>query len=156
KISGKVFCADFMPAPNNPSLEERECGLDRIRVNVSAHVFASGVCNCVVLSISYCFWISRKIICIDHFNISRNVFLNVFRQCSRFGIFSVKEPQFPATLPDADNHFFFALIFLAPSMTHALLLSAYIGFVHFDCAVQHPALCGTHSLADSMEEIPCG
>lgn len=98
QISGQMFRADFVPAPNYSPLQERERRFDAIGMNVAINVNLVTMANGLVLgafnaSGNHCLWISKHFVCDHHINISTDVFLNVLRQ--RPGLSRRRERSLP-------------------------------------------------------------
>src|ERR1035437_5259901 len=155
-----MFCTDLMPCADNSAFEQRETGLNAVRVDVANRVDAVLVLNSLVLtenaSLCDCARVSAEFIRHNHVNIVGNIFSDVLRQRARLHIFGMEEPQRTATLPDADNNFLLAL-WMPYFMLVTALLPAYERFVNFNSASQfgaifHPA---RHSSADAVTKIPC-
>src|SRR6266496_1795918 len=151
--------ADFMPRPYDATLQQRECVLDGIGMNIPINVNLVPMTNRLVLgtfdaSGNHGLRVGWQFICDHNLNVSANAFLNVPRQCSGLRIFGMKESQFATALTDA-NHDFFVIVGLVPSPA-PMLPTADIGFVHFDGTIQHRAVCFFHSGTNPMAEIPSG
>src|SRR5208337_2029427 len=75
-------------------------------------------------------------------------------QRSRLYILSVKEAQRPATLPDADDYFLFALR-MPDFVLMAALPSADEGLIYLNRSAERLRIYGLHCIPDAMAEIPC-
>lgn len=60
-------------------------------------------------SLNHGLGVSWQFVSDDHIHIFANMLLDVFRQCSRLGVFRMKESKFPGTLTDT-NHNLFVLV----------------------------------------------
>src|SRR4029077_7430965 len=153
KVGREMFRRDSMPRSHDAALEQRECRFDGVCVNVSANIHALFVWNRLMLlcrhaSFLHGPWIGCKLISNEHVNITAHVLLNVFRQRAGLRILSMEETQIAAALPDADYNLF---RLLASVDTPSDFLSAYIGFIYFDCAVQFlKGLVFGHSVPDAV------
>src|SRR5664280_694896 len=155
-----MFRTDLMPCTDNAALEKREARFNAICVDVAYCIDAILMLYCLVLaedaSIMQSLRIALKLVGHNHVNIVRDIFLDVFRQRARLHILGMKEPQWPATLPDADNNFFLAL-WMTNFMLVTALLPADERFVNFNSASQFGAIFhrARHSRADAVTKIPC-
>src|SRR5690348_12157234 len=112
-----MLCANPMPRSNDASLEQRECALDGIGMNVAINVDALFVADRLVAGSMHSGFhhrrrIGGKFVRHNYFDgFSRDVFANVLRQCSALYILGMEETQFTArisfrvALPDADYDF---------------------------------------------------
>lgn len=151
---------NIMPRAHDAALQKRERGFDRVGVNVRSEpdVLFVGMVDRLMLSFESA---ERTRICgqfvgDDHAHIFGDVLADVLRQSARFGVLGVEKPQFAVALTNADDHFFVGSLLPAPVFSRAVQPAADVGFVHFDCSVQFPALRFNHRGADAMAEIPCG
>lgn len=156
QIGGKVFRANLVPRSDHATLEERECGFDRVGVNVAFHVDVPAMADGLVLP-SLAEFGSRAAILVEfvrekHIHIRAYVLLNESAERARLYVLSMEEPEFSPALPDADHYF---LVFGASSR-FAVMESADIGFVHFDLARQHWTVGLHHGVPDTMAEVPRG
>jgi hypothetical protein len=87
KLSWKMLCTHTMPRPNDPELEQRECRLNGIRVQIANRVLPKAVIDGFIFSEHTSFFdrlgIGGEIVCHDHINIFGYIFLDVLRQRSR-------------------------------------------------------------------------
>ncbi len=158
KVGLQMLCADLVPRADDAALEQRKCGLDRIRVDISTDVLFRLVVHGLVFSavdssFDHSRWVTRQFVGDDDFYIGADVFLDVLRQCARLRILSMEESQIAAALPDSDDNFF---LILAVLNSFSSLLSSDVGFIHFDRASQHRLIDLLHCVPDSMTQIPCG
>src|ERR1035441_3580163 len=120
-----MLCTDLMPCTDDATLQQRETRLNAIRVDVAYCIDAILVLDRFVLaedtSIVQCLRIALKLVGHDHVNIVRDIFFDVFRQRARLHILGMKEPQWPATLTDANYNFLLALWMTNFMMRNALL-----------------------------------
>src|SRR5438876_971174 len=153
-----MLCRHTMPRPDNTPLQERECRLYGIRVDVAIDVAMIFVANLFVLLAVQSSFVNRprinaKFVSHHHVNVTADIFLDVLRQRPDLHVLSVEEAKIAATLLDANDYFFGSL---ASVDAPAALLSAHIGFVYFDGAIQlRKGLYSSHRMADSVTEIPC-
>ena len=156
QIGLQVLCANAMPCSNDAPFKKRERGFYRVGVNVSSkpHVLFCTMVDRLVLCIADSLTIGAPFVGDDYVYILRDVFLNVSRQRSRLGIFSVKEANGTTALANADYGLFVTVS--ESSLTVAALIAADIGFVHLDSAVQQWPITFAHGGTDAMAEIPCG
>ena len=155
QVGREMFCADFMPRSHDAALEQGECRFNGIGVNVSseADIFLRGVIDGFVFRIAHGVLVGLECVCDDDVNIGTDIFPNVLRQGSSLGILGVKETQVTIALTDTDNYFFGGLAcFRSP----ANLATAYVGFIHFDCTVQHRLIHFFHGSTNAVAQVPCG
>src|SRR5260370_5890467 len=157
EVGRKMLRADLMPRTHDAALQERECGFDRISMNVSVHVPPVTVTDSFVLRAFYAstnhgLWVGWVFICDHYIKVGANVFLNVLSERARLRIFSMEEPQFAASLPQP-NHDFFVVVGSVPALS-PVLFSAYIGFVHFYRAMQCWLGRLLHRMTNAVAEIP--
>jgi hypothetical protein len=158
EIGLQMLRRDFVPSSNNASLEQTESTLDCVGIDVPTHVNVAAVVDGFVLAamdsgFNHGFRVGSEVVGDDHVYVCADVFLDVLRQCSALNIAGMKETQIAPTLPDANDHLFpIALSDLAVAMG----LSADVGFVHLDCAVQLRRSDLLHGVPDAMAEIPRG
>src|SRR5260370_27166008 len=154
KICREMLCADLVPTSNDAALQERECILNSVRVNVSSKsdILFCGMIDGFVFVGSYSFLICRKIIGNDDINIGRNIFFYVLGKRSHSGIFGMEEAHISPTLANTNHTFFVVFSALIPATA---LSTANIGFVHFNSTVQHWFFRLAHSSTNAMTEIPC-
>src|ERR1019366_780778 len=157
QIGLQMLGAYLVPTSHDAALEQRECGLNSVRVNVGseANILFPRVIHSLMFVTADSLLIGRKFIGHDHINVAADVLLDVPRQSSGLGILSVEETQIAITLPNPDDHFF-RVALTAPAASITALLSADIGFIHLDSTVQHGAINLSHSATNAMAEIPCG
>src|ERR1019366_905426 len=157
QIGLQMLGAYLVPTSHDAALEQRECGLNSVRVNVGseANILFPRVIHSLMFVTADSLLIGRKFIGHDHINIAADVLLDVPRQSSGLGILSVEKTQIAITLPNPDDHLF-RVALTAPAASITALLSADIGFVHLDSTVQHRSINLFHGAADTVTEIPCG
>ena len=155
QVCGKVLRAYPVPRPDDAALQQGECRLYGICVNVGAKsdVFLSAMIDSFMPDASDCFSIRWEFVGDDNVHVLGDIFLNVPRQRASLRVFGVEETYFAAALADADNNRF---ISGGPSTANATLLAAHVGFVHLDSSVQHWGVKFHHCTTDAMTEIPCG
>src|SRR5690348_14132424 len=107
QVGGEMLCADLVPRSHDAALQERECGLYGIGVNVALNVNPITMTDGFVLramnaSGNHCLGICWHLICDHYINIGANVFLDVLRKSSSLRIAGVEESEVSAALTDAD------------------------------------------------------
>ena len=158
QVGLQMLCTDPMPCSHDPALEQGKRGFYAICVDVAIHVHTITVQDFPVLVLRHSGLIQgegigRELICDDHIHMAADIFLDVLRQRAALCIFSVEETQIAAALPDSNDNF---LGFFASVDTPSDFLSADIGFIHFDRAIQFLKRRHLgHRVADSVAEIPC-
>jgi len=146
---------DFVPRSHNAAFEKGERILHGIGVNPPLHV-SFLVPNRPMLSGEVTFHgkgVGRELIGYEHFNIIGNISFDKGTQSFGGDIFGLKEPEFPAALPDSEHDLLGGFGF---RHRNAVLAPSKIGFVHFHDAVQFPLLAFHHRGTNPMAEIPCG
>lgn len=150
EVSGKMLDAHAMPRSHDSALEERERGFHGVRVNVARNVLARVINRLVEFLVIRAE--SPRIDCgfvgDDHFDIFAHVLRNDLFDFFRGRLVDADEPQFSAALANADDDLFLFAWQTAPR------LSADVGFVNLDHAVQHRFLTFDHRGADAMAEVP--
>src|SRR5580658_6476419 len=107
--------ADFMPRTDDAPVQERECGLNCISVNVAVNIDPILVLDRLVLteyaSVVQGLRVSLKLIRHNHINIAGDVLFDVLCQSAALYILSVEEAKLPtwAALTDTDDYLFLAL-----------------------------------------------
>src|SRR5579859_473851 len=154
QIGSKVLCAHTMPCSHNAALQKRECGFNGIGVNIAVYVDSILVAYyymaiTVNARLHHGLRISGPVIREHHFNIRRDIFLDVLGECAGLRILCMEETQFPAALTDTDYDLFAFLHVLM-----ALLFSADVGLIHFDLAIQHWLIGLGHRVPDAVAEVP--
>jgi hypothetical protein len=151
----KVFRADSMPRTDNSALQERECGLNGIGIDIALGINVEFVSDSFVSAILpkmfCCAPIGQRIIGEKNFHVFTDVLADVLFKGSRLCILRVEKPKIAAPLTNADNRF---LVGEAGGLSLSPVLAADIGFVHFDFAIQHRFACFDHCCPDAMAEIP--
>jgi len=141
EVGLQMLRADFVPASHNTALEQRKCGFDSVRRDavtiLVADVFLRLVIDRFVFSFVEASFdhggrIARQFV--DYFYIGADILFDVLCQRAGLRIFRLENLQIATALPNADNDFF---LILAVPNTFASLLSAYVGFVHFNGAIKH-------------------
>ena len=155
EVSRKMLRADLMPRPNDSSLQQRERGFNRVRVDVSpnAHILTSAMIHRLMPHALHGLRIRAELIRDNHIHIGTDVLLNVLGQRPGLNVFGAEETQITAPLPDADHNLFVVQLRCA---TFAAILPAHIGLVNFNRAIQHWAISLNHRVADAMAEVPSG
>jgi hypothetical protein len=155
KVRREMFRADLVPRSHDATLEQGECRFHGVSVNVSsnAHIFFARMIDCLMLHLANRAVIGGQFVGDNYLDIGTDVLFDVLCQRSLACILSMKEAHVSTALPDSDYHFFVGSGLAASGVT---LLSAYVGFVHFDSTFEHSALGFGHGCADTMTEIPRG
>jgi len=151
QIGGEMFRANFVPRPNNATLEERESRFHGIRVNVSVHVFIS-VADCLMqifLADREGPWVDRGFVRDDHIYILANILSHDSANGLRRARINMNKPQFATALTYPDHY-----IFLAARSPFAGF-AANVGFVNFDYSAEQWLLAFDHCSPYAMAEIPC-
>src|ERR1700687_6349858 len=130
--------ANTMPRADDAALQQRECGLDGVRVDVSVHIDSVLVFDGLVLRgqsvLFHCAGV-RSVFLRDHdLNILTHVFSDVLGQRPRPCIGSMEKTEIATTLPDANDNFFRGD---ASRLASARRSAANLGFVNFDSTVHH-------------------
>jgi len=150
--------ADFMPRSHHATLEQRERGLNTVRVNVALGIDMELVANRLVASIGSQFFgcapVCSPVVRIKALNILADILANVLLKRSAANILGMKEAKIAATLPDADYDFL--VVMRSGVAAPVALFAAYKGFVHFYFAVQQGAIHFYHCCADAMAQVPRG
>jgi len=149
--------AKTMPRAHNTALEQAERGFDGVGVNIALHVDSQAVPDSLVPSVfaempsgaAIGFIVIGK----EHVNVIADILADVLFKRSRAHVLSMKESQITATLTDADDDFL-VVVFRCVSLTR--ILSANVGFIHFDFSTQFRPVRFDHRGPDAMAEIPRG
>jgi len=152
----EMLRADSMPRTHDSALEKRECGFNRVGIDVAFRVDAEFVPDSLVPTILPnvlgCASISLPIIRVQDVHIFADILADVLFERAALGVFGMKETQIAAALTNADHNFF-------PLVQRILALPpifpADVGFVHLYLAVEHRLLTLDHCRTDAMAEIPC-
>jgi len=157
QVGGQVLRADLVPCSHNSAFQEREGGFNGVGVNVPVNInpvpMADGfVLSALNASTNHGLWIGWKFVGHHNLDIGTDVFLNVFCKCAGLGIFRVEEPQFTPALSQT-NHNFLIIVRRVPAFS-PVLLSAYICFVHFYCAIQLGISRLLYSVTNAVRQIP--
>src|ERR1035438_10300050 len=157
KISGEMLRADLVPRSDDAPLQERKCRFNGVRCDTStvliSHVFFRQMVDSLMLGVSYGIFVGREAIGNKHLYICAHVLSDVLCQRSALGVFRMEETEGAVPLAKANNYFFVGESCI-PSPT--AIFAANIGFVHFNCTVQHGLIYFLHSRTDTMAEIPRG
>jgi len=157
EVRRKMLCRYLMPRSDDPSFEQRKRRLDSVCRNVTLNVNTLAVVDGLVWDAKDSgsndrFRIHARFVGHNHFYIAADVFLDVLRQCSRFHILSLEEPEIATPLLDAE----YGNLGLFPGVD-ALprLFAANVGLVHLYNAIQRPRINFLHRRTDTVTEIPC-
>jgi len=151
QIGREMLCADLVPGSHDAPLQERECILNRIRMNVATNILPRSVIDGLMLRLSNRMLVGLQAVSDDYIHVCADIVTDVLRQCAGLSIFSMKESQFPIPLANTDYYFFVRSGHPPSGIT---LFSAHIGFIHLDSTVQHGQLYFFHSSTNTMAEIP--
>ena len=158
KVGSEMFRTDSMPGSNDAALQQGECGFHGVSVDVPVHINLGFVLDRPVLlgegRVLESGRVGVQFVSHDHLNIFADILTDILCQCSRFHILSMEEPEIAAALADADHDLLVGIA--VPSLAVGVLLTAEIGFVHFDSTVHHGWLKVFHGSTDAMTEIPRG
>ena len=156
QVGLQVFGADLVPRSDDPALQERECGFDRVSRDASAvlipSIFFGSVVNSFVFQVTNGPRISRKIVSDNYFNILADVLLDIPSESTGTGVTRVEESQIAIALPNADHNL---LRFHGNLDTLPALATANVGFIHFYSTVKHGLVYFLHGSTDAMTEVPC-
>lgn len=127
-----MLCADLVPRSHNAALQQTEGVFDCVGMDVAINVHSVTVPNgfvfgAVNLGCNHCFWIGGHFVRDHHVNIGADVFLNIFCQCSRLNIASVKEPEFSTALSNTDDNLFVAVWSIPTSSAASAACRRYSG-----------------------------
>ena len=153
QVGLQMFCANPMPSPDDTALQKRESGLDCIRVDVATHVLFGTVINAVMVLILFLIErgrVNRRFVGDDDFYIFTQVGPNDDASSFGSGIGSMNKAEFAIALADT-KHYLFVVEFSSVS----LMVTADVGLIDLNRAVQHRAIRLEHGSADAMAEIPC-
>ena len=156
QIGLQVLRADLVPRSHDAALEQRECRLDGVGVNVALDIYTAAMIDSLVLlsldsSFDHGFGITDEIVSDHNFHVSADVFLDELRQRTGLRILSVEEPQGSAALSDSDYDF----LCVSTATVNAARMSANVGLVHLDGSAKQRSLSFLHSSPDAMTQVPC-
>ena len=157
QVRGQMLDGDAMPRSHDAALEQGECRLYRVRVNVAANVLALFVIHRLVLVLErapHRVLVRSVFVRDEHFDFFANVIVDHLVKSFRFQIVGANESQIAAALPDADDDFFVAGVSRAGAASAPS--PADIRFVNFDRASQHRLLDFFHRSTNSVTQIPRG
>lgn len=159
QVGREMLGADPMPRSDDAAFKQRECGFHCVGCHHEALLVPDVLFGFVVDGLSLgslrygkALVVKNGFIGHDNVHVFADVFLQNFADRLRVGISDVDKLQFAVALNDAD-YGFFVIPIVADANT--LAPTADVGFVNFDCAVEHLLNFG-HSETDSVAEIPCG
>ena len=159
QVGSEMLRADLVPASDNSTLQQGECGFNGIGMNVTANIHVVFVLDGFVLSsldtrFNHCGDVARIFVGHDDINIRADVFLDVLRKRSRLNVGSVKKPEFYAALTNSD-YYLFVVVGPVPSTTLSFT-SADPRFINFDSTVQHGLIHLFHGSTNAMAQVPRG
>ncbi len=159
QIGLQMLGADLVPRSHNPALQKRErrfhgISRDTCTVLISC-VFFGAVVDGFMLSLdaSVCHdvLIASPIVGHQDFQVLTDILFEVLSESAGTGVGRVKETEIAFALSDTDNNL---LGFHGSLDTLTALAATYVGFVHFDCTVQHWGVNLFHGRTDAMAEVP--
>lgn len=157
QVGREVFSADFVPRTNHSALEQRKGGFNRIGVDVALHIDVPLVADGLVLSglMEFLggFAVLVEFVGEKHIHVLADILFDELAKRARLYVLSMEQPEFSATLPDADHDF---LVLVPVLMAASSVPSADIGFVHLYFARQHRPVSLHHGMPDAMAEVPRG
>src|SRR6266436_5494886 len=153
QIRSEMLGADAMPRTDNAALQERECGLHGVGCDhesiFPADVFFRAVVHSLALrylGLGKTRRIQDGFVSYDHVHVLADMFFHYFADSFRGSLFYVDELQCAIALDDTDyDRLIFASGFVAASKSP----TADVGFINFDCAIQH-LVDFSHGVADTM------
>src|SRR5271165_3188314 len=157
-----MLFANTMPRTHDAPLKQRERGLYRIGRNYKAMLVSDMLLRRMVHGFVFLFQFAESLrvggqfVGHDDINIAADIFFDVLRESSALSVLSMKESEIAAPLANTNDDFFLVAL-TAPALPVTVLLSAYVGFVHLDRAIELSAvgLSRCHSSTNPMAEIPC-
>lgn len=156
QVGLQMLGADAVPCSYDSALQKREGGFDCVGMNVSVNVDLRFVFDGLMLGghsdTLHGGRVGVQFVGYDYLYIVAHVLSNIVRQSSTLHVLSVEESQSSAALPDANNDLLVGIP--VSGLAVGVLLSADVGFVHFDSTVQHGAIYFDHSATYAMAEIP--
>src|SRR5208282_5727389 len=157
QVSHEMLGADLVPRSHDAAFQEGERGFDCVSRDARA-VLVSGVFTCqmvdrLMFHVSNSVLVRWETIGDDYVHICAHVLLDVLPQSPALSVFGVEEAQIAVALAKADDN-----LFRVPSnlRSEAFLLSAHVGFVHFNSTVKHGLVYFFHGSTNAVTEIPCG
>jgi hypothetical protein len=153
QVSRQMLHANLVPSSNDPTLQQGECGFDRISVNVAPYILARRVIHGFMFSAIFCKVKVIKLRLVGHDDIHGliHVSCNDVIQLRLVKITGRNEMQSPATFPDADDS---SLLFEFSFMT--ALFSSDVGLINFDSPGHFRGAGFDHRGSDAVAEIPRG
>jgi len=155
EIGRKMLGTNSVPRSHDSALEKRKGGFDRISVNVPHDVHAGTVVNFLVvcpIGLPHGGIVRGCVVSENDFHILRDVLADVLSECSALRVTGMKEAEIAVALTNADNYFFVVVFCDVALAAH---LTADVGNIHLDFAIQHRFIGLRHSIPDAMAEIPC-
>lgn len=144
--------AEFMPRSAQTALEKRECRFNGIGVSIATDIFLDSMLH-HRMSEAHALRnvpVGRKFIGENDVGILADILAHeLFERAARY-VGGMEQSEFAIPLTDAEHG---ALLGTATALSVAA--TAYIGFIHFDLAIQHRLIHFAHCGADSVAEIPC-
>jgi len=154
QVGAEMFGADSVPCSHDAALKQRKGGFDGVGMNVSHDVHAGTVVNLFVVrpfGFPHGRFVCGSIIGENDFHILTDILADVLRERSAFGVPGMEEAKIAVALADADHYFFVVVLCDVALAAH---LTADIGHVHLDLAIQHRLIGLRHSVPDAMAEVP--
>lgn len=153
KISLQMLGAQFVPATTQTTLEQRESILDRVGVDISAHVIADSMLHGFMLEThSPCdARIHISFIGEQYFDILPEILAQEFLNRLGRDVLGVEQPKLAIALTDAD---YWTLFGAASTPIQSTTRAADVGFIHFDFPVEHWSLGLDHCSTDAVAQVP--
>lgn len=157
EVGGEVLRRDFMPRTDDATLEQRERGFDAVRSDIPVHIHPlrmvnRHVGNVIQASLDESRGVGWELVRHNHIHVATQVLFDVSRQRTALRILRLEEPQFAATLLDADNA---SLMVAATLILLAASLPADICLIHLHDAVQRLRINFLHRRPNPVAEVPC-
>src|SRR5579864_8909972 len=157
-----MLCTNPMPCADDAALEQAECALNGIGIELVAHILSLAVIDGLVrsehASAFHGGFVCGEIIRHYHVHIFGDVLFDVSRQRSGLNIVSVEDSSLATALPDANDNFLLSATPETAALDSTLGFATHVGFIYFDNTAElfFAAFNRTHGHADSMAQEPCG
>jgi hypothetical protein len=153
-VGCEMLRADAVPRSHNPALEQTECALNRVGVNLAVHVHTAAMVDRLMLGDRHRKVYGRFVACVivrdEYLYIFTDVLPDVSGECARGNILSVKQSQVTAALTDTDHDLFG----LSQAPVLAVRVTTDPCLVHLNLSVQHRRISDLHRSAYAMAQIP--
>ena len=157
QVGCEMLGTDLVPRSDDAAFQKRERGFDGVSRDASAvlvaGIFFGVVVDGFVFHVANSGLVGGQFVGDDYVHIGADVFLDVLCQRSLAGVLCMEETHITSALSNANYHFFIGGRLASSGVP---LLSAHVGFVHFDSTVQHWGVYFFHSGTDAVTEVPCG